>query len=361
MHTSSPWPDTRLTDLLGIEHPIIQAPMAGSTTPALAAAVSNAGGLGSLGCAKLSLDALEDEIGQIRRASNRPFNLNFFANAAPKVDQALWDATVAAMAPFYAELGLDTPSRTHPESTPGFSEAQRDLVLSARPNVVSFHFGLPPDALWRPLQAAGILILCSATKVAEARILDAAGIDAIIAQGWEAGGHRGSFETTRSDQGVGTLALVPQIADAVRVPVIAAGGIADGRGIAAAFALGASGVQIGTAYLSTPEATTLKVHQDALSNASDTDTELTLAHSGRPARAFSTAYIRAMAGQKVPEFPLMYDLAAPLKMAEDTDKSIDMQFMLYGQAAALSRRMDAARLTEELAADALARMRALGG
>jgi len=227
-----------------------------------------------------------------------------------------------------------------------FDEAKLSVLLDIRPKVTSFHFGLPPLHMVRALQDVGSVIICSATTVAEARMLSDAGVDAIIAQGWEAGGHRGTFDLSFEDFGVGAMALVPQIVDAVDVPVVAAGGIADGRGIAAAFALGASGVQMGTAFLSCPEANVSEAHRNALRQARDDETRLTRAFSGRPARAKNNRYIEAMAEHRtsLPDFPTMYSFSEPLTQASANTGNPDFQFLLYGQAAALNRELPAAEL-----------------
>ena len=344
------WPRRDLIDLLGIEHPIVQAPMGGESTPEMAIAVSNAGGLGGLGCSFMSLDELRAKAEAIRAGTNRPFNLNFFAHPEPREYAELDAATRARVAPFYAELGLESVPERGVAAVDTFTEAKLSVLLDIRPRVTSFHFGLPPRPMVEALHDAGSLILCSATTVAEARFLAEAGVDAIIAQGWEAGGHRGTFETSFEDFGVGTLALVPQVVDAVDVPVIAAGGIADGRGIAAAFALGASGVQMGTAFLSCPEANIGDDHRAALRQARDDETRLTRAFSGRPARAQNNRYIEAMAEDRaaLPDFPTMYSFSDPLREVSEKRGDSDFQFLLYGQAAALNRDLPAAELMERL-------------
>ena len=348
------WPRTDLLDLLGIEQPIIQAPMAGSATPALAAAVGNAGGLGSLGCATLSLDQLRTTAGELRAATNRPFNLNFFAHHPPKENADVDALTRRRLKPFYQEMSLGEVPKAVELPFGSFDADTLAVLLEIEPAVVSFHFGLPAPEMVAAIRRAGCRLLCSATTVAEARSLAAAGVDAIIAQGWEAGGHRGTFDVSFEDFGVGTLALVPQIVDAVEVPVIAAGGIADGRGIAAAFALGASGVQMGTAFLSCPEANVSAMHRDALRRASDQDTRLTRAFSGRPARARNNRYIDAMAEHRrpLPAFPRMYGFTDPLRQAAAAGDDPNFQFLLYGQAAALNRELPAAELVETLVAEA---------
>jgi nitronate monooxygenase len=345
------WPDRRLCQKLGLSHPIIQAPMAGSATPELAAAVSEAGGLGSLGCSNMTVEEIRVSTNKLRTRSNRPFNLNFFANPAPQAGASVFAATRERLKPWYAELGLGEPPDVEPERDPGFTSEKLSLLLELRPAVVSFHFGLPePDAVAR-LKSAGIFILCTATTVAEARALEAAGIDAIIAQGWEAGGHRGSHKPATPWEGVGTLALLPQVVDAVSLPVIAAGGIGDGRGIAAALALGAAGVQLGTAFLSCPEAATDAPRRALLRNASDTDTMVTDAISGRVARTVKSRFAEAMENRRepLPPYGALYALTDPLTGAGRDDVA---NFHLYGQAAALSVELPAAELVAKLVRDA---------
>jgi nitronate monooxygenase len=341
------WPRTDLLDLLGIEHPIIQAPMAGSTTPALAAAVSNAGGLGSIGCATIAPEKLGETADELRAATNRGFNLNFFAHDAPVPDRAKDERVRQRVAGLYDEAGLGEPPVSPGEPAFGtFDEERLAALLNIKPAVVSFHFGMPEAAMVAALKDVGCRILCSATNVAEAMALEAAGVDAVIAQGWEAGGHRGTFHVSFEDDGIGIMALVPQIVDAVQVPVIATGGIADGRGIAAAFALGASGVQMGTAFLSCPEANVRDSYRDALRNAGDQDTRLSRAVSGRPARGKNNRYMDVMAEHRdsLPDFPLMYGYSVPLRAT----KNPDFDVMLYGQGAGLNRELPAADLVTTL-------------
>lgn len=348
------WPRTDLLDLLGIEHPILQAPMGGESTPALAIAVANAGGLGGLGCSFMSHDELRGKVGEIRDGTNRSFNLNFFAHPEPFENPDINTQTRARVIPFYQEQGIDDVPDRGLATCDTFNEDRLAVLLDLRPRVVSFHFGLPAPGMVRTLQDAGSIILCSATTVAEARLLADAGVDAIIAQGWEAGGHRGTFEFSFEDFGVGTMALVPQIVDAVDVPVIAAGGIADGRGIAAALALGASGVQMGTAFLSCPEANVDEAYRNHIRSSQDDETRLTPAFSGRPARAKTNAYIEKMAAQRqpLPDFPTMYGFSDPLSKAAAAKGSDDYQFVLYGQAAPLNRELPAADLVGQLVEEA---------
>lgn len=353
------WPDRRLCDRLGLDHPIIQAPMAGSTTPELAAAVSASGAMGSLGCASMTADAISASAQALRARTNRAFNLNFFAHPAQKPDAAVFAAMRERLKPWYAELNLGEPPEAEPEAGPGFTEEKLALLLELRPPVVSFHFGLPDPAAVAQLKSAGIAILCTATTVSEARALEAAGVDAIIAQGWEAGGHRGSHRLTAPWEGIGTMALLPQVVDAVSLPVIAAGGIGDGRGIAAALALGAAGVQLGTAFLSCPEAATDAPRRAALRAASDTDTMVTDAVSGRAARTLKSRYAEDMetSRQPLPPFRALYALTEPLTAAGKDDVA---NFHLYGQAAALNVELPAADLVAKLVRDteaAIARLR----
>jgi nitronate monooxygenase len=344
------WPNRRLSKLIGIEHPIIQAPMAGSATPELAAEVSNAGGLGSLGCAEMSAERLEATVKRLRVLTNRPFNLNFFAHPAPAVTQADFVRTCERLRPYYREQSLSLPT-SFPRCEPGFDETKLQLVLELRPSVVSFHFGLAEPSAVARLKKAKIVILSTATTVAEAKFLASSGVDAIIAQGYEAGGHRGSHQPREPGDGVGLMSLLPQVVDAVDQPVIAAGGIADGRGIAAAFALGGSGVQMGTAFLSCPEAATDQARRNMLRTAQDTDTMMTDAFSGRAARAVRSRYALEMIKQREPllEFPLLYGLTDTL--SEATEGGQDYGFHLYGQSAALSREIPAAELVDQLVAE----------
>src|SRR5712691_2240627 len=266
------WPDRRLIELLKIELPIIQAPVAGAMDFELAAAAAEAGALGSLPCAVLNADQVREQMGKIRARTTKPINLNFFCHTPPVLNNAREAKWRDRLAPYYRELGID-PSIPIPSSNrTAFDTQMCEVVEEVKPEVVSFHFGLPEPGLVKKVKAAGAPILSSATTAAEARWLEAHGADAIIAQGYEAGGHRGMFLTQDIAAQVGTFALIPQIVDVVKVPVIAAGGIGDARGISAAFALGASGVQIGTGYLHCPEAKISAPHRAALKSAHDDDT-----------------------------------------------------------------------------------------
>ncbi len=346
------WPRNQLTDLLGNRHPIIQAPMAGSTTVELVAAVCNAGGIGSMGYSETPTEQIRADADKIRKLTDKPFNLNFFAHDAPVNDPKVVESARRRLEPFYTEAGLSEVPRDASEPLLLFTDERLELLLEIKPPLVSFHFGLPHRDAIEALKQAGCRILCSATTTREAIALQQAGVDILVAQGWEAGGHRGSFELNHEDHGIGTLALVPQIVDAVDIPVVAAGGIADGRGIAAAFMLGACGVQMGTAFLSCPETHVSDEHREALRNAEDDDTRLTKAFSGRPARARKNDYTEAIAAQRspLPGFPTMYALSEPLRLASDETR--DYRFLLYGQAAALNRELPAAELVQTLVEEA---------
>lgn len=342
--------ETDLVRRIGIAHPIIQAPMVGPKAP-LAAAVSAAGGLGSLGCAALTPDQIRAEVAAIRAVTDGPFNLNFFCHALPALDPAREAAWRSALAPYYAEFGLDPAAPVAMANRAPFDAAMAEVVEELRPAVVSFHFGLPAEPLLRRVREAGCLILSSATTVREARWLAERGVDAVIAQGAEAGGHRGMFLTDAAASQVGTIALVPQIADAVNVPVIAAGGISDPRGVAAAFALGASAVQVGTAYLRCPEAGLSAPYRTALSTARDEDTALTNVFTGRPARGLLTRAVRELGpiSAVAPAFPGAAVALQPLRTAAEAQGSGDFSPLWSGQAVGLSRERPAADLTRLLA------------
>jgi nitronate monooxygenase len=349
------WPRTDLLDLLGITHPIIQAPMSGCSGPALVAAVCNAGALGSLGCAILPAQIIREQTEEVRRATNRPFNLNFFAHPAPDIDVEVAIRVRERLAAYYEEFGLGTvPEPSNP--FPLFDEWFVRLLLELKPRVVSFHFGLPAPDLLKRVKQSGAVVLSSATTVAEARTLEREGADVIIAQGFEAGGHRGTFTQGNGAGLIGTMALVPQVVDAVAVPVIAAGGIADGRGIAAAFALGASGVQIGTAFLGCPEAVVPAIHRQALHRAEDEDTRLARVFTGRPARALCNRLIDEMQDLETLKFPAHASLLLPLWQANNDVASTAFQPFWAGQAAPLLRDLPAAKLIDALVAEAKARL-----
>ena len=343
---------TSLQSMLGTEWPIIQAPMAGVQGSALAIAVSNAGGLGSLPCAMLGVDAIRAEVAAIRAQTDRPFNLNFFCHTPPTPSAEREAAWRTALAPYFAEFGLEQDAiATGPGRAP-FSAELAEAVAKLRPAVVSFHFGLPAPDLLAQVRSSGARILASATTLAEARWLEAQGVDAIIAQGLEAGGHRGMFLGEDLTTQIGTFALLPQIVAAVHVPVIAAGGIADAAGVAAARALGASGVQIGTAYLLCPEATTSAPHRAALLSPAAEHTALTNLFTGRPARGIVNRLMREIGPISVvaPAFPLATAALAPLRAAAERAGTGDFSPLWSGQNARGCRAVPAAQVTRELAA-----------
>lgn len=341
-----------IAELFGIDLPVIQAPMAGVQGSALAAAVSGAGGLGSLPAAMLGADALRAEVEEIRKRTDRPFNVNFFCHGEPAFDaerDAAWRETLA---PYYDEMGIARDAVAAGPSRAPFNADHAAAIEALRPAVVSFHFGLPDDALLDRVRETGAKILSSATTVDEARWLEERGVDAVIAQGLEAGGHRGMFLTDDVTTQSGTFALLPQIVDAVRVPVIAAGGIADARGVAAAFRLGAAGVQIGTAYLLCPEATTGAVHRAALRSKAARHTAVTNVITGKPARGIVNRIMRELGPMRggVPQFPLATPAVAPLRAAAEGRGSGDFSPLWAGQNASHCRNIPAAELTRELAA-----------
>lgn len=354
----STWSDRRILDLLGIEVPILQAPMAGATGSTMAVAVGNAGGLAALPCAMLSLEQVRSEIDAFRAACLGPLNLNFFCHQPPAADverDARWKQ---ALKPYYEEVGADFDAPTPVSNRAPFDEHSCQLVEQLLPQVVSFHFGLPRADLLQRVKATGAKVLSSATTVEEALWLEAHGCDAIIAMGYEAGGHRGMFLSEDITSQIGTFALVPQVVDAVRVPVIAAGGISDHRGLVAALALGASAVQIGTAYLFCPEAKVSPAHRQALDSAPASDTALTNLFTGRPARGINNRIMRELGpmSELAPRFPLAGGALMPLRAISDAKGSSDFSNLWSGQALRLGRAMPAGELTRDIAEKALAQL-----
>jgi nitronate monooxygenase len=342
-----------LEELLGISLPIVQAPMAGVQGSPLAAAVCEAGGLGSLPCAMLSPDAMRSELHALRSHTTKPFNVNFFCHAQPQPTLERENAWRAALAKYFTELDVDENSIAKGPGRTPFDDTAADVLDEFKPAVVSFHFGLPSTRLLARVKSTGAKVLSTATTVDEARWLEARGIDAIIAQGVEAGGHRGMFLTADTTTQVGTFALVPQIVRAVNVPVIAAGGIADARGVAAAMALGAAGVQIGTAYLLCPEATTSSVHRTALKSEAASKTVLTNVFTGRAARGIVNRAIRELGpmSELAPEFPLAASFMAPLRAKAERMGNHDFSSLWAGQNVTGCKEVPAAQLTLELAGD----------
>jgi nitronate monooxygenase len=317
----------------------------------MAIAVSNAGGLGSLPCATLSIDQIRNELAAITAATSKPYNVNFFVHRQPPPDEAREAAWRKVLAPYYAELGLDQSAiQAGPGRLP-FSDEAADLLEEFKPAVVSFHFGLPSERHMARVKGWGAKILSSATTVDEARWLEVRGVDAVIAQGLEAGGHRGIFLSEDLDTQVGTFALVQQIAKAVRVPVIAAGGIADAGGVKAALQLGAAGVQVGTAYLLCPEATTSAVHRAALKSNAAAFTAVTNVFTGRPARGIVNRLIREAGpiSTVAPAFPLAVSAVLPLRMTAEARGNSDFSSLWAGQNASGCREMPAGELTRLLA------------
>jgi nitronate monooxygenase len=344
--------DTRITDLFGIRLPVIQAPMAGANGPDMAIAVSEAGGLGSLPAALHSPPELAEALSIVRAATRRPINVNFFAHTAAPEDAARQKAWRERLSPYYAELGIAPDANPATQRRAAFDADFCAIVEQFRPEVVSFHFGLPDEALVVRVKRAGAKVVSSATTVAEARWLEAHGVDAVIAMGVEAGGHRGNFLTHDMADQVGTFSLVPQVVAAVRVPVIAAGGIIDRRGVVAAHALGASAVQVGTAYLFTPEARIHAVHRAAL-DARDRPTALTNAFSGRPARGIVNRLMRDLGAMSEwpPAFPTAADALAPLRRAAEAAGRDDFSPLWAGASFALAQPTTAAALTRLLAGE----------
>ncbi|MET3375331.1 nitronate monooxygenase [Variovorax boronicumulans] len=341
---------TTLQQILGTELPLIQAPMAGAQASAMAIAVCNEGALGSLPCAMLGPDAMRSELAAIRAGTDKPYNVNFFAHTPPTPDEAREAAWRAALAPYYAEFGIDPAGiPTGPGRNP-FSAEVADLLAEFKPPVVSFHFGLPPEPLLAKVRSWGAKVLVSATTVDEALWLEAKGVDAVIAQGLEAGGHRGHFLSHDLTKQLGTFALLPQLVHALKVPVIAAGGIADADGVAAAMALGAAGVQVGTAYLLTPEAMTSALHRAALKSEAARHTALTNLFTGRPARGIVNRVMRELGPiGPAPEFPLATSGIAPLRAKAEAQGSGDFSPLWSGQNATGCREVSSAEVTRALA------------
>jgi len=353
-------PRIGLAARIGIEHAVILAPMAGGAgTPALAAAVSAAGGLGSLGAAYLSPGQIEAAAAEVRRATDRPFAVNLFVGgAAGRTHDA--GPMLALLARWHAGLGIEPP-RLPPMPADPF-DAQVEAVLRARVPVFSFTFGIPDRAVLAELRRSGVLVMGTATTVAEAVALEEAGVDAVVAQGSEAGGHRGTFAAPLEAALVGTLALVPQVADAVGVPVVASGGIMDGRGIVAARALGAAAVQLGTAFLATDESGAPDAYRAAVLRGRDDATTVTRAFSGRPARGLRNRFIEEVdgGGVPIPPFPLQNSLTRPLRAAAAAAGEADALSLWAGQGVGLARAGSAAALVARLAAEAEEVARALG-
>ena len=343
------WPDRRFLDLVGTEHPIIQAPMAGAGGVELCVAAMQGGALGSLPCALLGPEQVREQVSLVRSAVDGPINLNFFCHSMPgAVDDSAWRALLQ---PYYDEYGA-MPGNGGALRLP-FDDAMCAVVEDIRPEVVSFHFGLPDPELLTRVRAVEAVIIANATTVDEARWLEDRGVHAIISQGFEAGGHTGRFLGSDPAEAMGLFALIPQIADAVSVPVIAAGGIGSGRGIAAAFMLGASAVQIGTAYLHSPEAPISRAHREGLSKGSTVFTNLLTGGLARGLRGRLIDELGAVRAE-APPYPLASQALAPIRAAAEKQGEFGFGPMWAGQAAALGTPLPAAELTRKLAAETLA-------
>ena len=352
------WPDHRLIDLFKTEFPIVLAPMAGVMDAELVIAAAQGGALGSLPCAMLSAEKAREQIQVIRQRVSAPVNMNFFCHTPVPADPSREAAWKEHLAPYYKEYGLDPAAPVTAANRAPFDAAMCEVVEELKPEIVSFHFGLPEKDLLMRVTNTGCKVISSATTVKEAIWLEENGVDAIIAQGAEAGGHRGMFLTDNFAEQPGIFALVPQMVDAVHVPVIAAGGIADGRGIAAAFALGAAGVQIGTAYLRCPESRVSALVRVALAQGLDDSTVITNVMTGRPARGLANRVMREVGpiSDLAPEFPHAATALGPLKAAAEKQGRLDFTNLWAGQAVRLGKDMPAAELTRALAGSALARL-----
>lgn len=354
------WHDRRILDLFGIDLPIIQAPMAGATTGAMVIAASKAGGLGSLPSAQYSAQQLREELQRITAETTNPINVNFFSHVTPDADPVGQMRWRSLLAPYYVEYGIDPAAPISGSGRAPFDDDFCDVVEEFRPKVVSFHFGLPDRRLVSRVKATGAKVISSATTVAEAKWLEINGVDAVIAMGFEAGGHRGNFLTQDMTTQVGTMSLVPQVVDAVKVPVIAAGGIADGRGVAAALMLGASAVQIGTAYLLTPEARIPVLHAKALKSADDASTAITNVFTGRPARGVVNRLMREIGpfSEMSPAFPTAGAALAAIRSKAEAEGRDDFTNLWAGQAVKLAKQRPSEELTLQLFRDAMTVMEA---
>jgi len=345
---------TRLTRRLGLAHPVLQAPMAGGmTTPELVAAVSNAGGLGSFAAATTAPSAIRAQFAAIRAATDRPFAVNLFVLAPAEAKPSEVAFANALLAKYRLELGMETNAAPPAKWAEDF-ETQFETVLDLAPPVFSSTFGAIGARKTAALKARGTYVIGTATNVAEAKLLEAQGVDAIVAQGGEAGGHRGTFVGAFEASLTGTMALVPQIVDAVAVPVIAAGGIMDGRGLAAALALGAEAAAMGTAFLACPEAGTHPAHKAALAASDDTTTRVTRAFSGRPARGLTNRYIEEMAphAEQMPAYPVTNALTGGLRAEAAKQGRAEFMSLWAGQGAPLAGDRPAARIVTETAEQA---------
>jgi nitronate monooxygenase len=353
---------TILTERLGLSHPIIQAPMAGgATTPELVAAVCEAGALGFLGAAYLTPEQILEASRAVQARTARPFGINLFAPLPPPEQPKNPRPALESLAPFHAELGLLAPAL--PELNADAFDAQFAAALESGAAIFSFTFGIVPASAIGAIKARGMFLAGTATTVEEALALERAGVDAVVAQGSEAGAHRGTFAADFEAAMIGTMALVPQVVDAVKIPVIASGGIMDGRGIAAALALGAAAAQMGTAFLTCDEAGIPEAYKEAILHAREDETRLTRAFSGRPARGIVNRFMTAVEGAGKPEailpYPLQNQLTRPLRNAAAKQNRADCLSLWAGQGVRLARRQPAASLIAWLADEAAAAIRRL--
>lgn len=351
-----PWPDARILDLLKIKHPLFQAPMAGADSPALAIGVSKAGGLGALGAALLSATQLREQFAKIRSETSQPINLNFFCHRMPAVDSTREKQWLEKLKPYYEELNIGPSTFPEGPQRQPFNEEFCSLVEELKPGVVSFHFGFPEVSLVSRLKKIGQVLMASASSAKEAQWLEQHGADVIIAQGLEAGGHQTLFLSDDLMTLKKTFPLIKEILKAVKVPVVAAGGIGDAKAIVEALSLGAAAVQLGTAYLFCPEATISQVHREALKHAKAEDTALTNVFSGRPARGILNRLMREIGpiSPLAPKFPRASSAISPLRKKSEQLGRNDFAQMWAGQSVALGREMPAQKLTETLVNEAFA-------
>ena len=342
---------TALTRRLNLRHPIIQAPMAGTSTPQMAAAVTNAGGLGSIALGSIDADEAQRQIQATRALTDGPFNVNLFCHDPAPADEARNAAWIESLRPLFAEFGA-APPETLRDIYRSFrvDDAMLAMLLEQRPAVVSFHFGLPDAARIAALKASGALLLATATSPAEGRQAAAAGIDMVVAQGFEAGGHRGVFDPA-DDQRFATLPLTRLLATSLEVPVIAAGGIMDGAGIAAALALGAAGAQLGTAFIACPESAAGPAYRNALAGPDAERTRISAVISGRPARGLENDFMRRAEEGRIAPYPFAYDIGKALNAAATTSGDAGYMPNWAGQGAPMSRPLPAGELTLTLAAE----------
>lgn len=342
----------RLLSEIGVTHPIIQAPMAGVSTPAMAAAVSNAGGLGSIGVGAAGADGAAKMIADLKAATDRPFNINLFVHATPQADPAREAAWLERLSPEFERFGSRPPIALRTIYTSFADDAEMlDLLVEARPAVISFHFGLPDAAKIAALKGAGCTLLASATNLREAKAIEAAGLDAVIAQGYEAGGHRGMFDPSAPDEALGAIELTRLLVAQTSLPVIAAGGLMDGQGIAAALKLGAEAAQLGTAFIACEESSADAAYREALMSDAARHTVMTHAISGRPARCLAnqfTGWAAENAPIDPPDYPIGYDAGKALNSAAKSAGESGFGAQWAGQGAPLARAMPAAKLMETL-------------